>query len=86
MLSHVRLFASPWAVASHAPLSMGLSRQEYWSGLPFPPRGDLLNPGIRPKPPASPAVAGGFFTTTPPEKPSKMHKEHPPHTHLRWPI
>ena len=46
-------------------LSMGFSRQEYWSGLPFPPLGDLLGPGIKP---ASPAFAGGFFTTEPPGK------------------
>ena len=45
-LSHVRLFATAWTVASQAPLSMGFSRQEYWSGLPFPPPGDLRNPGI----------------------------------------
>ena len=45
-LSHVRLFATPWAVAYQSPLSMGFSRQEYWSGLPFPPPGDLPDPGI----------------------------------------
>ena len=49
-LSHVRLFATPWTVAYQAPLSMGFSRQEYWSGLPFPSPGDLptqgLNPGL----------------------------------------
>ena len=65
MLSHVRLFATPWTVALQVPLSMGFSRQEYWSGLPFPPPGDLLNPGIEP---VSPALAGGFFTTKPPGK------------------
>ena len=47
-LSHVRLFATPWTVAYNAPLSMGLSRQEYWSGLPFPSPEDLPNPGIEP--------------------------------------
>ena len=46
-----------------APLSMGLSRQEYWSGLPCIPPGDLLNPGIKPTSFMSPALAGGFFTT-----------------------
>ena len=51
-------FANPWTVASQAPLSMGFSRQEYWSGLPFPSPGDLQDPGIQP---ASPASAGGFF-------------------------
>ena len=44
--SHVRLFSAPWTVARQAPLSMGLSRQQYWSGLPCPPPGDLPNPGI----------------------------------------
>ena len=51
-------FANPWTVASQAPLSMGFSRQEYRSGLPFPSPGDLQDPGIQP---ASPALAGGFF-------------------------
>ena len=52
-----------------APLSMGFSRQEYWSGLPFPSPGDLPSPGIKPTSPASPAEAGGFFTTAPAERP-----------------
>ena len=47
-LSHVQLFATPWTVAYQAPLSMGFSRQECWSGLPFPSPGDLPNPGIEP--------------------------------------
>ena len=46
LLSRVRLFATPWTVAYQAPPSMGFSRQEYWSGLPFPSSGDLPNPGI----------------------------------------
>ena len=46
MLSRVRLFVTPWAVAQQAPLSMGFSRQEYWSELPFPPPGDVPDPGI----------------------------------------
>ena len=50
-----------------APLSLGLSRQEYWSALPFPSPGDLPNPGTEP---TSPALAGGFITTEPPGKPS----------------
>ena len=58
-LSHVWLFATPWTVARQAPLSTGFPRQEYWSGLPCPPPGDLPDPGIEP---ASPAAAGGFFT------------------------
>ena len=48
-LSRVQLFATPWTVAYHGPLSMGFSRQEYWSGLPFPSPEDLPNPGIEPR-------------------------------------
>ena len=62
--SHVRCFATLWTVACQAPLSMGFSRQEYWSGLPCPPSGDLPNPGIKPVSLMSPALAGRFFTTT----------------------
>ena len=51
--SRVRLCATPWTVARQAPLSLGFSRQEYWSGLPFPPPGDLPDPGIEPLFPAS---------------------------------
>ena len=51
-LSRVRLFATPWAVAHQAPRSMGFSRLEYWSGLPFPSPGDLPDPGIEPRFPA----------------------------------
>ena len=51
-LSHVRLFATPWTVAYQAPQSMGFSRQEYWSGLPFPSPGDLPNTGIESGSPA----------------------------------
>ena len=51
-LSRVRLFVTPWTVAYQAPLYMGFSRQEYWSGLPFPSPGDLPNPGIEPRSPA----------------------------------
>ena len=58
-LSHVQLFVTPWTVAHQAPPSMGFSRQEYWSGLPFPSPGDLPDPGIEP---GFPALAGGFFT------------------------
>ena len=49
LLSHVRLFATLWTVACQAPPSMGFSRQEYWSGLPFPPPGDLPDPEIEPR-------------------------------------
>ena len=58
----------PKDVACQAPLSMGFSRQEYWSipghGLPCPPPGDLPHPGIKPASPVSPALAGVFFTTS----------------------
>ena len=50
-LSRVQLFVTPWTVACQAPLSMGFSRQEYWSGLPFPPPGDLPDPGTEPRSP-----------------------------------
>ena len=56
-LSHVGLFATPWTVAYQASLSMGFSRQEYWSGLPFPSPGDLPDPGIEPRFPALEADA-----------------------------
>ena len=71
MLSHfsrVQLCATPWTVAHQAPLYMGFSRQEYWSGLPFLSPGDLPNPGIKP---LSPAVADIVFTTVPPGKPCR---------------
>ena len=48
LLNRVRLFATPWTVTRQALLSMGFSRQEYWSGLPFPSPEDLLDPGIKP--------------------------------------
>ena len=67
-LSHVRLFVTPLTIARQAPLSMGLSRQEYWSGFPFPSPGDFHDPGTKPTSPTSPASAGGFFTTEPPRK------------------
>ena len=62
--SRVWLFATLWTVARRAPLSMGLSRQEYWSGLPCPPPGDLPDPGIQLLSLLSPALVGGFFTTS----------------------
>ena len=64
MLSHVRLFGTPWSVARQAPLSMGFSRQEYWSGLLFPAPGDLPHPGMEPSPLASTALATGLLTTS----------------------
>ena len=69
LLIHVRLSVTPWAVAHQAPLSMEFSRQEYWSGLPFPTPGDLPHPGTESKSLASPALVGRFFTTAPPGKP-----------------
>ena len=66
VLSHfspVRLFATPWTVACQAPLSMGFSRRDYWSGLPCSPPGDLPDRGIES---VSSALAGGFFTTNVP--------------------
>ena len=53
-----------WTVACQTPLSMGFSKQEYWSELPCPPPGDLPEPGIKPVSLTSPALAGGFFTTS----------------------
>ena len=58
LLSHVQLFVTPWTVAHQAPLSLGFSRQEYWSGMPFPSPGYLPNPGIEPESLSSPALAG----------------------------
>ena len=63
LLSHVQLFATPSTVIHQAPLSTGFPRQEYWSGLPFPPPGWEANPGIKPTSPVSPALAGRFFIT-----------------------
>ena len=57
---------TPWTVAHQAPLSMGFLRQEYWSWLPFPPLGDLLDLVIKPESPASLSLVGRFFTTEPP--------------------
>ena len=57
-------FATPWTVALQAPLSMGFSRQENWSGLPFPSPGDLPDSGIKPESPVAPALAGRFFSTS----------------------
>ena len=57
-LSRVRLFTTPWTAVSQAPLSMGFSRPEHWSGLPFPPPGDPPHPGIQH---ASPVFVGGLY-------------------------
>ena len=65
-LSRVRLFATPWTVAYQAPPSMGFSRQQYWSGLPFPSPGDLPDPGIEPR---CPTLQADTLTSEPPGKP-----------------
>ena len=62
--SHVRLFTTAWTVDHQAPLSWGFFTQEYWNGLPHPPSGYLPNPEIKPVSLMSPALAGGFFTTS----------------------
>ena len=63
LLSHVRLFGTLWTVSYQAPPSVGFSRQEYWSGLPFPSPGDLPNPGIEPR---SPALQADTLLSEPP--------------------
>ena len=62
--SRVQLSVIPWTIARQASLSMGFSRQEYWRGLPFPPPGTLLDPGIEPVSLMSPALVGWFLTTS----------------------
>ena len=62
--SHVQLFVTLWILACHVPLSMRFSREEYWSGSPCPPPGNLPNPGIENASLTSPALAGGFFSTS----------------------
>ena len=64
LLSRVQLFATPWIVVHQALLSMGLSRQEHWSGLPCPPSGNLPYQEMEPMSLMSPALAGGLFTTS----------------------
>ena len=71
--SHAQLFATPWTVAYQVPTSMGFSRQEYWSGLPFPSPGDLPNPGIEPR---SPALQADALTSEPPGKPNRVITMH----------
>ena len=67
LLSHVQLFATPWTVAHQAPLSMGFSRQQYWSGLPLPSPRDLSDPGIKP---GSPALQADALPSEPSGTPS----------------
>ena len=71
-LSCVQLFETLWTVAHQASLSMVFSRQEYWGGLLHTPPGDLPGPGMEPVSLMSPALAGGFFTTVPPGKPTEV--------------
>ena len=75
LLSRVQLFATPWTEAYQAPLSMGSSQQEYWSGLPFPSGLDLPNPEVELE---VPTLTGGFLTTVPPGKPKTRTSYHPP--------
>ena len=70
-VSCVRLCTTLQTAAHQAPLSIGFSRQEYWSGLPFPSPGDLPDPGMETESLTSPALAGGIFTTEPPGKPRR---------------
>ena len=63
MLSCIRLFVAPWTVTCQGPLSIKFSKQKYWSELPFPTPRDLPKPEIEPTSLASPALAGGFFTS-----------------------
>ena len=67
-LSRVRLSAAPWTVAHQAPLSVGFSRKEHWSGLPFPSPADLPDPGIEP---GSPALQADALLSEPPGKPQE---------------
>ena len=64
VFNQVRIFVTPWTVAHQAPLSMGFSRHEYWSGLPCPPAGDPPSPEMEPQSLSSPALAGGLFPTS----------------------
>ena len=75
-LSGLQLFAVPWTVAYQASLSMGFSKQEYLSGLPFPPARGLPDPGIERMSLVSPALAGGFLTPVPAGKPHPMSLLH----------
>ena len=74
--SHVQLFVTPWTVTSQTPLSMGFSRQEYWSGLPVPSPGDLPDPGIKPR---FPGLQADALTSEPPGKSKKIKKKKKKH-------
>ena len=77
LLSCVQLFATLWSVACQAPLSMGFSRQEYWSGFPCSSPGDLSYPGTEPLSPMAPALQEYSFTTELPDKPQFYHTPPP---------
>ena len=83
--SHIQLFVTLRTAACQAPLSMGFSSQEYRSGLPFSLPGDLPDPGVDPKSPASPAWPGRFFTTEPSEKPSRKSNASQMYSHHKEP-
>ena len=72
-LSCIQLFVTLWTATCQASLSVGFSRQEYWSGLPCPPPGVLSHPGIKPASPLSPTLADIFFTTAPPGRPLRIY-------------
>ena len=72
LLQSCRLFATLWTVVCQAPLFMGFPRQEYWSGVPFPPPGDLPDPAIKPASPVSPAFQEDSLPTEPPRKPNSI--------------
>ena len=71
--NRVQLSAAPWTVAHQAPLSMGFSRQEYWSRLPFPPPGDLPDPGIKPLCLEDPSLLVDSLPLKPRRKPGYMY-------------
>ena len=73
VLSHTQLFATPWTIALESPLSMGFPRQEYWSGLPFPPLGDLPNPGIEPMSSEFPVLQADSLLAEPLGKPRQAN-------------
>ena len=91
VLSHlgcVQLFATPWTVAQKAPLSMEFSRQEFWSGLPFLPLGDLPDPGLEPESLTIPALAGNSCVSLPPAPPGKPARiqASSPKKYAVWPL
>ena len=86
--SHIQLLATPWTIACQAPLSIGFSRQEYWSGLTCPPPGDLPNSRIEPASLMSPALAGGSLSLVLPRKPLLIivRKSIPHQKTIHWTI